>query len=155
MTSRIARLVLTDGEAFDHFPPPSFAPVVKIGRRPAGVYALMSIMRPGWIRQRVHAQNVSRPLDPALTRRWIAPALSDRGVRRDAAKFLAAMDKAELVEVSTRLRRFTKPVVLLWGEMTGSSRSTSPAACASRSPMPGSSQSPGDACFCRSTKRNW
>jgi pimeloyl-ACP methyl ester carboxylesterase len=113
---RIARLVLTDGEAFDHFPPPSFAPVVTIGRRPAGVYALMSIMRPGWIRQRVHAQNVSRPLDPALTRRWITPALSDRGVRRDTAKFLAAMDKAELVEVSTRLRRFTKPVVLLWGE---------------------------------------
>ena len=46
--SRIGRLVLTDGDAFDQFPPPSLALVFKIGRRPAGVQALMSIMRPTW-----------------------------------------------------------------------------------------------------------
>jgi pimeloyl-ACP methyl ester carboxylesterase len=114
--TRIGRLVLTDGDAFDHFPPPSFAPVLNIGRRPAGVYALMSLMRPTWIRQRVQGQNVSKPLDPALTRRWITPALADRRIRRDTAKFLRAVDASELVEVSTRLRRFTKPVVLLWGD---------------------------------------
>jgi pimeloyl-ACP methyl ester carboxylesterase len=114
--ARIGRLVLTDGDAFDQFPPPSFAPVLKIGSRPAGVYALMSIMRPAWIRQRVQGQNVSNPLDPALTRRWITPALVDRGVRRDTAKFLQGIDTAELLEVSERLRRFTKPVVLLWGD---------------------------------------
>ncbi|HWF30497.1 MAG TPA: alpha/beta hydrolase [Mycobacterium sp.] len=76
----------------------------------------MSLLRPTWIRQRVQGQNVSKPLDPRLTRRWIAPALADRGVRRDTAKFLRAVDPAELLEVSTRLRRFTKPVVLLWGD---------------------------------------
>ncbi len=114
--ARIGRLVLTDGDAFDQFPPPSFAPVLKIGSRPAGVYALMSIMRPAWIRQRVQGQNVSKPLDRALTRRWITPALVDRGVRRDTAKFLRGIDTAELLEVSERLRRFTKPVVLLWGD---------------------------------------
>jgi pimeloyl-ACP methyl ester carboxylesterase len=114
--TRIGRLVLTDGDAFDQFPPPSLAPVLKIGSRSAGVYALMSIMRPAWIRQRVQGQNVSKPLDPALTRRWITPALVDRGVRRDTAKFLRGIDTAELLEVSERLRRFTKPVVLLWGD---------------------------------------
>jgi pimeloyl-ACP methyl ester carboxylesterase len=114
--ARIGRLVLTDGDAFDQFPPPSFAPVLKIGSRSAGVYALMSIMRPAWIRQRVQGQNVSKPLDRALTRRWITPALVDRGVRRDTAKFLRGIDTAELLEVSERLRRFTKPVVLLWGD---------------------------------------
>jgi pimeloyl-ACP methyl ester carboxylesterase len=76
----------------------------------------MSLMRPTWIRQRVQGQNVSKPLDPALTRRWITPALADRRIRRDTAKFLRAVDASELVEVSTRLRRFTKPVVLLWGD---------------------------------------
>jgi pimeloyl-ACP methyl ester carboxylesterase len=114
--ARIGRLVLTDGDAFDQFPPPSFAPVLKIGSRSAGVYALMSIMRPAWIRQRVQGQNVSKPLDRALTRRWITPALVDRGVRRDTAKFLRGIDTAELLEVSERLRRFTKPVVLVWGD---------------------------------------
>lgn len=114
--SRIGRLVLTNGDAFEHFPPPSFTPVLKIGRRPAGVYALMSVMRPTWIRQRIQNQNVSTPLDPALTRRWITPALTDPGVRRDTAKVMRGIDPAELVEVSRRLQRFTKPVVLLWGD---------------------------------------
>lgn len=114
--TRIARVVLTDGDAFDQFPPPSLKPVFKLGRRPAGVFALMALMRPAWIRQRVQGQNVSKPLDPALTRRWITPALVDRGVRRDTAKFLRGVDPTELLEVSTRLQRFTKPVVLLWGD---------------------------------------
>jgi pimeloyl-ACP methyl ester carboxylesterase len=114
--TRIARLVLTDGDAFDQFPPPSLRPVFNLCRRRTGVYALMSMMRPTWIRQRVQGQNVCKPLDPGLTRRWITPALADRGVRRDTAKFLRGVDPAELLEVSTRLRRFTKPVVLLWGD---------------------------------------
>jgi pimeloyl-ACP methyl ester carboxylesterase len=113
--SRIGRMILTNGDAFDQFPPSSLAPVFKLGRRPAGVYTLMSIMRPTWIRQRLQRQNVSNPIDPALTRRWITPALSERGVRRDTAKFLRGVDPAELLEVSTRLRRFTKPVLVLWG----------------------------------------
>jgi pimeloyl-ACP methyl ester carboxylesterase len=114
--TRIAQLVLTDGDAFDQFPPPPLRPVFRLGRRPAGVYALMSLMRPARIRQRVQGQNVSNPMDPALTRRWITPALVDRGIRRDTAKFLRGVDPAELVEVSTRLRRFAKPVVVLWGD---------------------------------------
>jgi pimeloyl-ACP methyl ester carboxylesterase len=59
---------------------------------------------------------VTKALDPKLTRRWIAPALADRGVRLDTAKFLRGVDPVELLEVSTRLQRFTKPVVLLWGD---------------------------------------
>jgi pimeloyl-ACP methyl ester carboxylesterase len=117
--TRIGRLVLTNGDAFEQFPPRSFAPVLKIGRHPAGVYTLMSIMRPTRIRQRIHNQNVSKPLDPALTRRWITPALADRGVRRDTAKVMRGIDPAELVDVSTRLRRFSKPVVLVWGDADG------------------------------------
>lgn len=114
--TRIGRLVLTNGDAFEHFPPPSFAPVMRIGRRSAGVYALMSIQRSTSIRQRVQNQNVSKPMDPALTLRWITPALTDRGVRRDTAKVMRGIDPAELVDLSTRLQRFTKPVVLLWGD---------------------------------------
>jgi pimeloyl-ACP methyl ester carboxylesterase len=114
--TRIARLALTDGDAFDQFPPAPLRPVFRLGRRPAGVYALMSMMRPAWIRQRVQGQNVSKALDPALTRRWISPALADRGIRRDTAKFLRGVDPAELLDVSTRLQRFSKPVVVLWGD---------------------------------------
>jgi pimeloyl-ACP methyl ester carboxylesterase len=59
--------------------------------------------------------------DADLTPRGVARLLSSflaalvRGVRRDTAKFLRGVDPAKLLEVSTRLRRFTKPVLLLWG----------------------------------------
>lgn len=113
--TRIGRLVLTNGDSFEQFPPAPLAPVFRIGRRSAGLFILMSLMRPTWIRQRVQGQNVSNPLDPALTRRWITPALAEPDVRRDTAKFLRDVDPAELVEVSTRLQRFAKPVLLVWG----------------------------------------
>jgi len=108
--------VLTNGDAFEQFHPASLNTVFRLGRRTAGLYTVMSLMRPTWIRRRVQGENASTPLDPALTRRWITPALADRGIRRDTAKFLRGVDASELLEVSKRLRRFTKPVVLLWGD---------------------------------------
>jgi pimeloyl-ACP methyl ester carboxylesterase len=114
--TRIGRLVLTNGDAFEQFPPPALMPILKIGSRPAGVYALMSVMRCTRVRQRAQAQNTSTPLDPALTRRWITPALANRGVRRDTAKVLRSIEPSKLIEVSKNLRHFTKPVVLLWGD---------------------------------------
>ncbi|OBA78624.1 hypothetical protein A9W99_23440 [Mycobacterium sp. 1164966.3] len=114
--SRIGQLVLTNGDAFDQFPPRSLRPVFNVGRHPAGIYALMTIMRPAWLRQRIQGQTVSKPLDSELTRRWITPALADRGVRRDTAKFLRGVDASELLDISARLKRFPKPVLLLWGD---------------------------------------
>jgi pimeloyl-ACP methyl ester carboxylesterase len=59
---------------------------------------------------------VSHPLDPELTRRWITPVLTDSGVRRDGARFMRGIRKEDLLDVSTRLGRFPKPVLLVWGD---------------------------------------
>jgi pimeloyl-ACP methyl ester carboxylesterase len=115
--ARIGRLVLTNCDAFDQFPPPPFGLLVKAGRRPGRIRALMAPM--GSTRVRHSALGfgplVRKPLDAALTRRWITPARTDAGVRRDAANFMRGIRPADLLEVSTRLGRFTKPVLLLWG----------------------------------------
>lgn len=58
---------------------------------------------------------MSRPLDPELTRRWITPALTSAGVRSDTARFFRAVRPADLLDVSTRLGGFGRPVLLLWG----------------------------------------
>jgi pimeloyl-ACP methyl ester carboxylesterase len=115
--SRIGRLVLTNCDAFEKFPPAPFGVLVKAARRPGRIRALMSTMRPTWARHSPLAFGplVAKPLDPALTRRWITPALSDAGVRRDTAQFMRGIRPADLLDVSTRLDRFTKPVLLLWG----------------------------------------
>lgn len=115
--SRIGRLVLTNCDAFDQFPPPPFGLLVKAGRRPGRLRVMMSMLRPAWARHSVlgYGPLVRRRLDPALTLRWITPAISDAGVRRDTARFLGAIRPAELLDVSSRLNWFTQPVLLLWG----------------------------------------
>jgi pimeloyl-ACP methyl ester carboxylesterase len=115
--SRIGRLVLTNCDAFDQFPPRPFGLLVKAGRRPARIRAMMTTIRPTWIRHSVFGFGplTAKPLDAELTRNWITPGLTQAGVRRDAAAFMRGIRPADLLDVSTRLDRFDKPVLLVWG----------------------------------------
>lgn len=115
--SRIGRLVLTNCDAFDKFPPQPFALMFKAASGPGRLRAMMATMRPVWARHSVlgYGPLVSKPLDAALTRRWIEPTLADPGVRHDTARFLGGLRPAALVDVSTRLATFKRPVLVLWG----------------------------------------
>ena len=115
--SRIGRLVLTNCDAFDKFPPAPFGLIVKAGRSPIRLRAMMASMRPRALRHSLlgYGGLVAKPLDPELTTRWITPSRTDAGVRHDTAKFLRNVRPAELVDVSTRLGEFGKPVRLVWG----------------------------------------
>jgi pimeloyl-ACP methyl ester carboxylesterase len=115
--SRIGRLVLINCDAFDQFPPAPFGLLVKAGRRPGRLRFLMSAMRPTVARHSLlgYGPLVGKPLDAALTRRWITPVLTEPGVRRDTARFMSAIRPSDLLDVSTRLSRFGKPVLVLWG----------------------------------------
>lgn len=115
--SRIGRLVLTNCDAFDTFPPAPFGLIVAVGRRPARLRAMMASMRPRALRHSILGFGglVAKPLDPELTRRWITPSLTDAAVRRDTSGFLRRIKPAELLDVSTRLGEFGKPVRLVWG----------------------------------------
>jgi pimeloyl-ACP methyl ester carboxylesterase len=115
--SRIGRLVLTNCDAFDKFPPAPFGLIVKAGRSPMRLRGMMATMRPRMLRHSMLGFGglVDKPLDPELTTRWITPSLRDAGVRRDTSKFLRRVNPAELLDVSTRLDAFGKPVRLVWG----------------------------------------
>jgi pimeloyl-ACP methyl ester carboxylesterase len=115
---RIGRLVLTNCDAFDKFPPPPFDQLFKAGRSATGLRALLAPMRATPVRHSPagFGMLVAKPLDAALTRRWVQPCLQDAGVRRDTAKFLKGVDKTDLLDVSTRLPGFEKPVLLIWGD---------------------------------------
>lgn len=115
--SRVGRLVLTNCDAFDQFPPRMFKMLFAMARRPGRIRAMALGIRPTWARHSVlgYGPLVTKPLDPALTRRWITPSLSDAAIRRDTAKFMRGVRAKELLEVSTRFDRFTKPVLLVWG----------------------------------------
>jgi pimeloyl-ACP methyl ester carboxylesterase len=113
--TRIGRLVLTNCDAFDKFPPAPFGLLFKFGRSATRLNALIQPMRSAFIRAAALAPLSRTKLDSAMTKTWLDAALNQPEVRRDAANFMKAIDPADLLDVSTRFGRFDKPVLILWG----------------------------------------
>jgi pimeloyl-ACP methyl ester carboxylesterase len=115
--SRIGRLVLTNCDAFDQFPPAPFDLLFKSFRKPRAIRPLLLPMRATAVRHSPAGYGtLARPLDAAQTRSWIEPCLTDAGVREDVSRFVNGVDPEELLDVSTRLGEFPGPVTLVWGQ---------------------------------------
>jgi pimeloyl-ACP methyl ester carboxylesterase len=114
--SRIGRVVLTNCDAFDTFPPFPFN--------------VLFFLLKGEIRMKINLQPMrwrafrhsplglgllANKLDPAQTRSWIEPSLTNDAIRKDAVQFLRATKRKDLLDVSTRLSRFAGPVTIVWG----------------------------------------
>jgi pimeloyl-ACP methyl ester carboxylesterase len=115
--TRIGRLVLTNCDAFEQFPPPPFGGLLILGRRPGRLRFAMRLMGPKPLRHSVlgYGGLVAKPLDPGLSSRWTKPAVNDRAIAVDTARFMGSVKKRDLVDVGERLNQFPKPVLLLWG----------------------------------------
>jgi pimeloyl-ACP methyl ester carboxylesterase len=114
--SRIGRLVLTNCDAFETFPPFPFDLLFRLGRHPRAARAVLQTMRLaalrnsrlgfGWL--------VRRRLTAAESLPWVTPYLTDAGVRRDVTSFLRGWRPGDLADVATRLPGFDRPVLLCW-----------------------------------------
>ncbi len=114
---RIGRLVLTNCDAFDKFPPPPFGLLVKAGRSRAMLKMMAMSTRPTVLRHSALGFGpLARNLDADVTRSWMEPLRTDRAIRADTARFMRGIDKGDLLDVSTRLGAFTRPVRLVWGD---------------------------------------
>lgn len=113
---RVGRVVLTNCDAFDTFPPFPFNVLLGLlqGSRRMKVNLL-----PMRIRMFRHSPLgfglLANELDAELTRSWIEPALTQPGVRDDAVRFLRAAHPRDLLDVSSRLKDFQGPVRIVWG----------------------------------------
>ncbi len=114
---RIGRLVLTNCDAFDVFPPFPFNAVFTLMRSAASTRALGSLMRLKALRHSPLAYGLlmNEP-DPALTASWIAPATDDSRIAGDFAALARSIGHTDLVSTAPRLRGFTKPVSVVWGQ---------------------------------------
>jgi pimeloyl-ACP methyl ester carboxylesterase len=115
--SRVGRLVLTNCDAFDAFPPAPFDVLFKSFRSAKAIRGLIAPMRAAAVRHSPAGFGllVNEPLDADQTRAWVEPCLTDAGVRNDVARFAKQVDPQDLLAASNRLGEFRGPALLVWG----------------------------------------
>ncbi|MDQ6811918.1 MAG: alpha/beta hydrolase [Actinomycetota bacterium] len=107
---RLARLVLTPCDAYENFLPPAFRPLQTLARIPGAVFLISHSLRPAAARRLPLAYGwVTKRADDALTRSWLAPALSSRAIRREVASILTGISPHYTVRAAERFGEFTKP----------------------------------------------
>ena len=112
----IGRLVLTNCDAFDKFPPFPFTLVFALLRGPISIKLLSEQMRITALRHSPLGYGLLMHPDAQLTASWLEPCRTDPRIRRNVATLLRNVAKTDLADVSTRLGRFTKPVTIVWGQ---------------------------------------
>jgi pimeloyl-ACP methyl ester carboxylesterase len=116
---RIGRLVLTNCDSYEHFPPGVFKAMPAIAKLPGGMAAMAAPFRIGALRRATFAQFVKKPFDPRLPDAWLEPSLHDRDVMRDLRKFTAGVNKRYTLEAAKRFGQLEMPVLLVWGTDDG------------------------------------
>ena len=118
---RIARLVLTNCDAFDNFPPPMFRPLLWGARAPGFVYLVAQTLRSHALCRLPTAFGLltKRPLEDDALDSYVRPLIESGEVRRDVGKVLRAISPDELLTVSQQLADFKHPVLVAWAPEDG------------------------------------
>jgi pimeloyl-ACP methyl ester carboxylesterase len=111
---RIGRLVLTNCDTHENFPPGPFKAMVPLAKVPGGMAALAAPFRIGPLARLAFKPFARTPFPPELIESWMRPSLSDAAVRRDASKLVAGMSKRYTLEAAEKLRGSRLPILLTW-----------------------------------------
>jgi pimeloyl-ACP methyl ester carboxylesterase len=114
----IEKLVLTNCDAFDQFPPRMFVYLRWATFVPGAVTALAQSMRFTSVRKLPFAFGwlTKHPMDDALVESFVRPSLESAAVRRDTKKVLRAISPRYTRAAAELLPRFDKPVLVAWGK---------------------------------------
>jgi pimeloyl-ACP methyl ester carboxylesterase len=114
---RLGRLVLTNCDCFEVFPPPAFKPMVQAARIPGALYAALQPLRTAAGRRLPMAYGkLAREIPDEVTSAWVAPFLEDAGVRRETVRFVRSMDNAITLDAAARFPSLRIPSLVAWGQ---------------------------------------
>jgi pimeloyl-ACP methyl ester carboxylesterase len=115
-TSRIARLVLTNCDSFEHFPPGSFAQIVKLCRlSPAVGGAIVRLLATGPGQSFFLKAVCHTPPTKDRQREVFGAFATSAAARRDAVTVTASLDPALTLRATPAIEAFGAPVTLAWG----------------------------------------
>lgn len=111
---RIGRLVLTNCDTHENFPPGIFKAMPPIAKLPGGMALLAAPFRIPALARAAFKPFARTKIPEELVASWMEPGLHDPGVKRDAKKVTAGMNKRYTLEAAEKLRGTDLPILLTW-----------------------------------------
>ncbi len=111
---RISRLVLTNCDTYENFPPGIFKAMPPIAKLPGGMAVLAAPFRIGAFGRAAFKPFSKKPIPAELIASWMEPVMKDPGVRHDTKKVTVGMNKRYTLEAAQKLRGSELPVLLAW-----------------------------------------
>ena len=111
---RIGRLVLTNCDTHENFPPGIFKAMPPLAKLPGGMLVLSAPFRIPAVARRAFAPFAKTKIPNDLVASWMRPATQDSNVMRDAKKVTAGMNKRHTLAAAAKLRSSDIPIRLLW-----------------------------------------
>jgi pimeloyl-ACP methyl ester carboxylesterase len=111
---RIGRLVLTNCDTHENFPPGIFKAMPPIAKLPGGMTLLSAPFRVGALARAAFRPFTREPLPPELIASWMEPGRRDRAIFRDVKKVTGGMNKRYTLEAAEKLRDSGLPLLLTW-----------------------------------------
>ena len=115
-TSRIARLVLTNCDSYEHFPPGSFAQIVKLCRMSSAVGGgIVRLLATGPGQAFFLKAVCHTPPTKDRQREVFGAFATSAAARRDAVTVTASLDPGLTMRAAPAIEAFDRPVTLPWG----------------------------------------
>jgi pimeloyl-ACP methyl ester carboxylesterase len=111
---RIGRLVLTNCDTHENFPPGPFKAMPPLAKLPGGMALLAAPFRIPAVARAAFRPFTRDPLPPELVASWMEPGLHDPDVKRDVKKVTIGMNKRYTLEAAEKLKGSDLPVLLTW-----------------------------------------
>jgi pimeloyl-ACP methyl ester carboxylesterase len=111
---RIGRLVLTNCDAFENFPPPKLRLAIRLLGAPGAVGVVSRLGRLRFVRRVSMAPLTVEPIPDSYPKNWLR-ALGNADVRRDLARVCRAISSDHTLAAASRFAAFEKPVLIAWG----------------------------------------
>jgi pimeloyl-ACP methyl ester carboxylesterase len=111
---RIGRLVLTNCDTHDNFPPGIFKAMPPLAKLPGGMTVLSAPFRIPALARAAFKPFAKTSIPADLVASWMEPGLHDPGVKHDAKKVTAGMNKRYTLEAAEKLTSSELPLLLTW-----------------------------------------
>ncbi len=111
---RIGRLILTNCDTHENFPPGVFKAMPPVAKLPGGMAVMGAPFRIGALGRAAFKPFSKKGIPPGLVRSWLEPGLNDPGVKRDLKKVTTGMNKRYTLEAAEKLRGSDLPILFAW-----------------------------------------